>query len=284
MSASDLRPLTSVVSLEMVQRSPGFLEGTLFHGHGPVIDPFLAFTDFHMSEPTFGPHPHAGFSAVTYMFRDSQGSFVNRDSLGDRSIIGPGALHWTQAGAGMMHEEVPVDAHADCHGLQLFVNLAAADKDLPGRAFHLDAEHVPVVEPGPGVRVHVVAGAFEGVRSPLRDLATSITLLDVDLHADATVTVEVDPAHRAVVLVVAGTVSAAGRTLGPHTIGTAEGPASRLAITAVAGDATVLVLAGRPFDEPVVVGGSFVMNDRDAIDRADARFRAGEMGRLEPSF
>lgn len=54
-----------------------------------------------MSEPTFPPHPHAGFSAVTYLFEDSGGALVNRDSLGDRSRIEPGALHWTQAARGI---------------------------------------------------------------------------------------------------------------------------------------------------------------------------------------
>ncbi|MFB2920991.1 MULTISPECIES: pirin family protein [Aerosakkonema] len=100
----------------------GFSDYNLHDQLGVSLDPFLNLVDFHMSQPTFKPHPHAGFSAVTYMFEDSEGAFINRDSLGDRSRIAPGDLHWTQAGSGMLHEEVPERAGVDCHGLQMFVN------------------------------------------------------------------------------------------------------------------------------------------------------------------
>jgi len=79
----------------------------------------------YMRAPIFPPHPHTGFSAVTYMFEDSAGSFQNRDSLGDRALIHPGDLHWTQAGSGLMYEEVPSLPGTLCHGAQIFVNLAA---------------------------------------------------------------------------------------------------------------------------------------------------------------
>ena len=110
------------------------------------LDPFINLDDFRMSEPTFPPHPHAGFSAVTYMFEDSAGAFTNRDSLGDHSRIGPGSLHWTQAAAGMMHEEIPEQRGLVCHGLQMFVNLRSDHKNAAPRAFHVDAAAVP--EPG----------------------------------------------------------------------------------------------------------------------------------------
>ncbi|WP_088318155.1 pirin family protein [Kineosporia sp. R_H_3] len=101
------RSVGSMTVLHPHQVSPGFVEDTVQHGGPVTLDPFLSITDFRMSRPTFAPHPHAGFSAVTYMFRDSAGSFRNRDSLGDVSLIGPGDLHWTQAARGMMHEEIP---------------------------------------------------------------------------------------------------------------------------------------------------------------------------------
>lgn len=110
------------------QVTPGFSSYGLRAG-GPIeLDPFLNLDDFTMSQPTFPPHPHAGFSAITYMFEDSPGAFVNRDSLGDRSLIEPGAFHWTQAARGMMHEEVPEHPGVRCHGLQMFVNLREVDK------------------------------------------------------------------------------------------------------------------------------------------------------------
>src|SRR5712691_5523015 len=47
-----------------------------------LIDPVLNVDWFEMSGPTFPPHPHAGSSAVTYLFADSPNGFINRDSMG----------------------------------------------------------------------------------------------------------------------------------------------------------------------------------------------------------
>lgn len=278
------RSVTGAARLTVERRTPGFTEGTLFHDGPLTIDPFLAFTDFHMTEPTFAPHPHAGFSAVTYMFRDSAGSFINRDSLGDRSIIGPGSLHWTQAASGMMHEEIPVEPGVDCHGLQLFVNLAAADNTQAPRAFHLDARDVPTFQPIDGVTVRVVVGEAGGHRSPIEGLLTPITLLDVDLEMGATADLTVTPTDRAVVLVVDGGVVVGDMTLEQHDVAVLDGPADRLSIRGSAGTSAVLVLWGTPISEPVVFGGPFVMTNRDDLTTANERFRRGEMGRLEPSF
>ena len=59
------------------------------------LDPFIYLVEFWMRAPTFDPHPHAGFSALTYLFDDSTGAMLNRDSQGDESVIRPGDLHWT---------------------------------------------------------------------------------------------------------------------------------------------------------------------------------------------
>lgn len=60
------------------------------------INPVMGFDHFRMSGPTFAPHPHAGFSAVSYVFEDSSGALRNRDSLGNDLSIEPGAMVWTR--------------------------------------------------------------------------------------------------------------------------------------------------------------------------------------------
>ena len=42
------------------------------------MDPFLMVDHFVMTGPTFAPHTHAGISAVTAIFEDATGSFLNR--------------------------------------------------------------------------------------------------------------------------------------------------------------------------------------------------------------
>jgi redox-sensitive bicupin YhaK (pirin superfamily) len=278
------RTVTEQSTLNLRQATPGFIEGTIFHDGPVVLDPFLALTDFQMSEPTFAPHPHAGFSAVTYMFRDSPGSFRNRDSLGDTSLITPGSLHWTQAASGMMHEEIPTNPGTMCHGLQLFVNLGADHKRAAPRALHVDADAVPVVPAAPGATVRVVVGDAFGAPTSLPDLLTPVTLLDIELDADAELTVPVADDHRALVMVVAGDLLIAGAALPVHTVAGLDGPGDHIAVHAGASGATLLLLAGRPLDEPVKFGGPFCMNTDDELRDARRRFQAGEMGALTPSF
>jgi redox-sensitive bicupin YhaK (pirin superfamily) len=280
---SSARSATAVASLHFGSAAPGFIQGTIGAAGDVPLDPFVSITEFLMSEPIFAPHPHAGFSAVTYMFSDSEGAFVNRDSLGDRSLIGAGSLHWTQAASGMMHEEVPEVRGVASHGMQLFVNLRAADKELAPRAFHLDAGDVPVVSRD-GVTVRVVLGEYAGAASPLVGLAEPVGLLEVELAPDAELSIPVAPDDRVVLLVASGGVVVAGTAIDAHHVATLDGPGRHAVLIAGGEGAVLLVLTGRPMNEPVVFGGSFVALDRADIDVLQTRFRRGEMGTLTATY
>jgi pirin-like protein len=77
---------------------------------GGLASPVLVFDDFRVRKLPFSPHPHAGFSAVTYVLEDSQRGLRSRTSLGNDIVVGPGGIVWTQAGRGVIHEEAPADA------------------------------------------------------------------------------------------------------------------------------------------------------------------------------
>jgi redox-sensitive bicupin YhaK (pirin superfamily) len=260
------------------------VQGSVAHGGAQNISPFLSLTDFHMSQPTFAPHPHAGFSAVTYLFLDSVGSFTNRDSFGDESTISPGSLHWTQAGSGMMHEEVPSEPGIDCHGLQLFVNLQGADKQATPAAFHLDVDDIPEIEPSDGVFVRVVVGSCNNVKSPLDGLLTPINFLDIHLAPGKTFTANIPSEHRAVVLVVRGSVTISDTVFRVNTAATLEGPDSGIEFLGGPKGTNVILLSGEPIREAVVFAGPFAMTTDDEIADAQKRFRRGDMGHLAPSF
>jgi hypothetical protein len=124
------------------------------------MDPFLMVDHFVMTGPTFAPHTHAGISAVTAIFEDSAGSFLNRDTLGNNIALQAGDLYWLAAAAGAAHEERPGEG-ARTHALQIFVDLPAHLKMAPARALHVRADEVPQLE-GTGYRVRVVLGASGG--------------------------------------------------------------------------------------------------------------------------
>jgi redox-sensitive bicupin YhaK (pirin superfamily) len=260
------------------------VQGSVAHGGAQNLSPFLSLTDFHMSEPTFAPHPHAGFSAVTYMFLDSEGSFTNRDSLGDERTIFPGGLHWTQAAAGMMHEEVPSDPGIDCHGLQLFVNLHSSDKQATPAAFHLDVDDIPELEPSEGVFVRVVVGSCDNVKSPLEGLLTPINFLDIHLAPRKSFTAHIPSEHRAVILVVRGSVTISDTVFRVNTAATLEGPDTGIEFQGGPKGTNVVLLSGEPIREPVVLAGPYAMTTEDEILAAQQRFRRGDMGYLAPSF
>lgn len=279
-----VRSVRGRTSVSHSRMSQGFDTYGLRGIPGTAIDPFLNVDDFRMSEPTFPPHPHAGFSAVTYMFEDSKGSFVNRDSLGDRSVIGPGAFHWTQAARGMMHEEVPQLPGIECHGLQIFVNLRSDHKHEPPRAFHLEAADIPVVALGNGSRARVLAGRVMGTSSPMTGLLTPVLLLDVRIAAGDRIRIPVERDWNCFVMSISGAgetgPEAARQSLQAHEALGFGVDGDAVELVAGAAGLQILLGAGQPIGEPVVFGGPFAMTNANDIAAAQQRYRRGEMGRL----
>src|SRR5215510_6081813 len=64
------------------------------------MDPLLMVDHFVMTAPTFEPHLHAGISAVTAIFEDTEGAFLNRDTLGHNVALKAGDLYWLAAASG----------------------------------------------------------------------------------------------------------------------------------------------------------------------------------------
>ncbi len=249
----------------------------------PALDPFMDVTLFSMSQPTFAPHPHAGFSAVTYMLPESVGSFVNRDSLGDRSIIGPGAIHWTQAGAGMMHEEIPEQPGVACRGFQMFVKLPAALELLPPAAFHANPDAIPVVE-GAGWSVRVLAGTFNGNASPLIALAHDAVLYDVTIEPKANVRIANSEGLALWAMVMEGGISVEQKSYSAPFGLFWNAVGESIELSGGAGRSRVLIGGGKPLHEPFQFGGPFALSTSERLTDAKRRFSKGAMGQLKPSF
>ncbi len=237
-----------------------------------ALDPVVIVDHFRMSQPTFAPHPHAGFSAVTYLFEDSEDGLINRDSLGHRLPIEPGALHWTQAGSGVLHEEIPRAAGRVSHGLQIFVNSAAALKGSAPLMFHRRADEIAVVAPAPGVRVRVVLGDFGGVSARI-DAHTPLTLLDITLAPNATLEVPLPVGERAFAVVVSG---------GPHALCFAN-EGDGVALSGGELGMQLVLFAGQPIEEPMFPKGPFIGSNAAEVTEMIRRFQSGAMGALAPT-
>jgi redox-sensitive bicupin YhaK (pirin superfamily) len=230
---------------------------------------------FHMSVPTFPPHPHAGFSAVTWMAPWSPGGFINRDSLGDRSRIGPGSLHWTLAGSGMLHEEIPEVAGVDCEGMQIFVKLPEELELTPPRAFHVDADALPTLTQAGG-SARVLVGTLGEVRATIPSHAQTMM---AHVHVQGAMTLEVPEGVEAFLLGLRGAGRVGGVPGAAH-----EATALSAGPVRLEGDGFDVLLGwsapmpGRPRFQ-----GPFCMFGQARLDEAMGRYRAGGMGGLPPS-
>lgn len=198
-------PIT--LSVQRMRHGDGFNAYMLRNAQG-VLDPFLGVDHAWMSAPTFPPHSHSGFSAVSYLFLDSETSIHNRDSIGTDNTIRAGGVHWTTAGVGVIHEEVPAETDKTVHSLQIFVDLSIEKKNLEPYPLILEPENVPVVR-FPGVEVRVPIGSFFDMKSPLTP-PSDVTLLDILIEKDNGLSVPVEAGKIAFAIPIFGKIEIGG--------------------------------------------------------------------------
>ena len=241
------------------------------------LDPFIHVVEFWMRAPAFEPHPHAGFSAITYLFGDSTGAMLNRDSQGDRTVIRPGDLHWTLAGSGIVHDEVPETDGLVSHGLQIFVNLPAAEKLTAPRAIRVAREAMAARESN-GMRLTLVFGSMGGLATPV-GAPGDASLADVAFAPGAAGEIAIGPDRNAFALAIEGAVEIGGQALRAGEAAGIDAGAGTIALASPQGGRMAL-FAGTALREPVLMHGPFAMSSPAQIVDAIRRYQAGGMGRL----
>ncbi len=239
-----------------------------------LLDPFVVVDHFRMSAPAFAPHPHAGFSPVTYVFDDSETAMVSRDSLGGLHTIAPGGLHWTVAGRGVIHDEFPAEPGRQVHGLQIFVNLPADQKLCAPAVMRLAPQEMPR-RSGEGWRAVQVFGPEAGLALPS---PASLVLADID--AGAGFDLSLPPGEQGFAIAIRGAGRVGGQPLAAG--GGFALPLGASARVVADDDLRLACFCGRPLHEPVVRHGPFVMSDEGQVVAALHRFQSGAMGRLCP--
>jgi redox-sensitive bicupin YhaK (pirin superfamily) len=274
---SMVKPLKAITPLNMQANPMGFASVDLFHD-AYDFEPYLVFTEFHMDKAIFGPHPHAGISVLTYMLPESRGSFLNRDSMGDHSIIEPGGVHVTQAGRGIHHDELPAKPGIDCHGFQIWINHSGKNRLVEPKAFHAAPAEVKEYH-SDGISVRVLLGQWEQTVSPIT-LVTDAILFDVTLQPGASVSF--DAKEMAFIYLMSGQLSIENRAIAGISMISFEKTGNSIQITGGETVARFMFASGTPHNEPVVHGGPFVMTTREQLQETRLRLMRGEMGVLSP--
>lgn len=246
-----------------------------------AMDPLLMVDHFVMMGPTFDPHFHAGISAVTAMFEDSTGRFLNRDTLGANLALEPGDLYWLAAAAGAAHEEKPEEG-ARTHALQIFVNLPARLKQVPARAFHVNATDVPVIE-NEKHRVRVVLGRVGTTRGN-EETPEDMTMLDGFLPVDGSYRYALPEERQAWIYAVSGDVAVLlddeRRELKAGTATTVVAGAGADIVLESLEASHFVVMAAKPIHEAFVKHGPMVMSTEGDVRRTLARYESGKFGRI----
>ena len=232
------------------------------------LDPFLLLDNFGTENPDdyisgFPDHPHRGFETVTYMIR---GLMRHKDSTGAEGLLRPGGVQWMTAGHGIIHSEMPEQTEGEMSGFQLWVNLPAAEKMCVPRYQDFEPDEVPLVQPAGGVEVRVIAGEVDGVLGPVNGIAAEPTYLDITFAPGATFSTELPLGHTAFAYVFQGQATISNDKVElDHLAVLSDGDQVRMSS---ADGGRLILVAGKPFGEPVARYGPFVMNTTDEIRQA----------------
>jgi len=257
------------------------------------IDPFLLLHHWKDELPGgenqrnlgVGPHPHRGFSPVTFIF---EGGVLHQDSRGNKGVISKGGTQWMNSGMGIVHSERPDATLAENGGtfeiIQFWVNTPAKYKmEIPSYQ-PLSAEETPVIKSDDGlVEISVVCGNVGNVSGKIK-AHSDILALRLNIKEGGEINIPVPEHFNAFLYLLDGKldvqkgITAIGKDLVWYKN---EGAA----ITAMArADTRAILLAGAPIGEKVTQYGPFVMNDQTEIMQAMRDYQMGKMGMLIEEF
>lgn len=253
------------------------------------LDPFLLFhhadnilaPEIRPGHAGVGPHPHRGFSPVTFIFT---GGVHHRDSRGNDNVVYVGGVQWMNAGMGLMHSERPPVNIQEIGGrqeiIQLWINTPAKYKMDQPEYFSLPEDRLPkFVTPDGRVSMSVIAGELMGKKGvvPTKSPVNAATM---EIIKGGRIEIPIPRDHNAFLYVLSGEINIGG-------YGLTE--ALNAAIFANDGegigveareDARMLLMSGLPLNEKVVSHGPFVMNNETQILEAMRDYQKGKMGFL----
>lgn len=280
----------SVTSIYSYQQIDGLIPGVRGQRAFPTLefktsDPFLMLDHIgpdHMGDQWFldgtgHDHPHRGFETLTFMF---EGKMHHRDSLGNRLTLSSGSVQRMNAGSGIIHGgDMAVDAQTGTfHELQLWVNNPTSEKMSAPEVHNLSAEEIPVTVNG-NHTLRIISGELNGLSS---DLQTKAQTQIGHLIAKGPGRIDIGsfPTENKVMLYVLKGEAQIGKTTLPEFhLGLLSSEGDSVEIQ-TEGPAQLLILSGKPLNQPTAFGGPFVMNTEAEIQKAFEDYQQGKFGSI----
>ncbi|KAA8492056.1 putative quercetin 2,3-dioxygenase [Porphyridium purpureum] len=273
------------------------VQPALLHGRNLGMD--FGNSDWNMYHgrlvPGFPQHPHCGFSTITLVRR---GTVDHHDSLGSYGRFADGDTQWMDAGRGVSHSEMLPLLHAEegkntLDLFQIWLNLPRASKGCaPNYTMQWREQAVKArIKDSHGriVQVETVAGQLEGWPAPqkppqdnyARDPENCVAIWVISMDAGARWEIPAAPTgvNRSVIFFKGDEINvgeyAVKRHANMHVDASLPCPLHNTGTT----PAELLMLQGRPIDEPVVQQGPFVTSSRPEMQQAIQAYHRGHFGK-----
>jgi redox-sensitive bicupin YhaK (pirin superfamily) len=264
-------PVLQPLPTRAVQQLDPFL---LLHHHSGVIP-----AHSHPLSVGVGPHPHRGFSPVTFIF---QGDVHHRDSRGNSHVVEAGGVQWMDAGMGIVHSERPTEALAERGGaqeiIQLWINLPASLKMKTPAYLAAQQVDMPRLQ-GLAGDVRLVSGSWDHHHGPIHPAYPATTLMGTWAAGDV-FELQHTPGDTAMLYLLDGGVRMVGHGLveGQNLIQLDEAAENyRLEARSTT---RFIYLTAAPIGESVSQYGPFVMNTQTQVLEALRDAQMGKMGVL----
>lgn len=249
------------------------------------IDPFI-FLNHHGFQTypknnrglPFGPHPHRGMETVTFIL---EGDIMHLDSGGHESVIEAGGIQWMTAGSGLIHSEVSSSKFkkegGDLEILQLWINLPAKLKMTKPRYIGLQKNEINHFDlEGGKVQIQMIAGEWDGNVGSFETLSP-IFLSTITMSKEAKFTKDIPVDENIFFYIVRGEVKVLGETIPFRNLVEFTGDGGNMTVEATE-DAILILGHAKPFNEPMVAQGPFVMNTQKEIAEAYKDYQEGKFG------
>ncbi|MEJ1236493.1 pirin family protein [Chryseolinea sp. T2] len=253
------------------------------------IDPFLLLHHANVEADKYvdpddagvGPHPHRGFSPVTFIF---QGGVHHRDSRGNDSVVYAGGAQWMNAGRGIVHSERPPHDIHEIGGrqeiIQLWINSPAANKTDQPAYYPLQASDVPtkVLDDG-RVVLKVVSG---NVLDTVGGIAArpEVNAATITIGKGGSVQIPLPSNHNVFIYLLDGKLNVDGfGIVEAHHVVLFNNDGDGISFSGLE-DTRILLVSAEPLNEEVVSHGPFVMNSQTQILEAMRDYQMGRMGIL----
>jgi hypothetical protein len=258
-------------------------------------DDFIVKDGFRMYHgrqvPGFPGHPHRGFETVTIV---RKGLVDHADSLGAAGRYGNGDVQWMTAGKGVQHSEMfPLLSQEKENPLELFqiwLNLPARNKMVDPHFKMFWSEKIPNVvlksNNGKTVKVEVIAGNFGkhiALQAPPNSWASNaanevaVWIIKLEEGASITLPSASKETNRNLYFYEGESLDIDGVQIGNYK-SIKVMPTVPIEIKATKGNASILLLQGKPIGEQVMQYGPFVMNTKEEIQQAFNDYHQTQFG------